>query len=200
MDFHVRAALIDRDLKILELLKPSENEFDVVATFKNACPRLVLKTEGATYVPLDAVAHVVEVKQTLEMPGLKSDLDKLNVLDKVAAQFSFGSFFHGDWTVMRPLKILFYYEAAIDTGSMIALLSQRSGWDMLAVFRDDLLLGNRSLPAFQRMKGNPSAENIAAIHPNALIQMLLVAAASMPSPPTVSTLQVFLGLLRIFRE
>jgi len=70
LDFHVRAALIDSDLKAFEVFSYGENEFDVIATYKSASPRIVLKVGDVKYIPFDSVALLIEVKQTLNKNNL----------------------------------------------------------------------------------------------------------------------------------
>lgn len=53
LDLHTRKVLLDRDLKAFEVFTEGQNEFDVVATFKNAMPRLVMKVGEMSYLPYD---------------------------------------------------------------------------------------------------------------------------------------------------
>ena len=41
-DLIIRVGTLDSELKVMSVLKPAENEFDVVALYKNAVPRLVV--------------------------------------------------------------------------------------------------------------------------------------------------------------
>ena len=80
-DFHVRVPLVDIELEALSVFSSSENEFDVVATYKTVVPRIVLKVHETSFLPYDAVAFIAEVKQTVTKAGLESDLKKFDKLD-----------------------------------------------------------------------------------------------------------------------
>ena len=62
-DFLVRVGVLDVDLDFKTMFNKKQNEFDVVAIYKNALPKLVY----SRFVPYDSVAFIAEVKQTLKL-------------------------------------------------------------------------------------------------------------------------------------
>ena len=82
-DFYNRVALVDAGGMYYRTFSPAENEFDVVATYKTAVPRVVIETEAIKYVPLDAVAFVIETKHSLTRRNLELGLRKFSKLLKL---------------------------------------------------------------------------------------------------------------------
>lgn len=190
-DFHTRKVLLDRDLKAFEVFDEGQNEFDVVATFRNASPRLVMKVGEVSYLPYDATALVIEVKQTLERTALKRDLDKLRKLDSFDTSGRFGTPFKTRFSIERPLKILFYYEEHIDENSLEELLTQYAqSWDMVLVLSDDILFGNRALPVVAKDLGD-SENMIICYHDYSLFYFLKLVNLSITVSPFVDALSVF---------
>lgn len=190
-DFHTRKVLLDRDLKAFEVFDEGQNEFDVVATFRNASPRLVMKVGGMTYLPYDGTAFVIEVKQTLEKTALKKDLDKLRKLDSFDTSGRFGLALKTPFSIERPLKILLYYEAHIDENSLEELLTQYAqSWDMVLVFSEDILYGNRTLPIVAKDLPD-SNKMIICYHNYSLFNFIRIIHLSFTVSPVVNTLRVF---------
>ena len=153
VDFHVRAAILDKSLVIYEHFTRKENEFDIVATFKTASPNIILKIRDIKYIPLEGIAFIIEVKQDLTKPNLEKDLKKYNKLNNIElerTEFPLSPLrgMPGDqYIVRRPIRILFYYENKIKTETLNKLLVKYSdSWDIVLVFNDDLLLGNTNIP------------------------------------------------------
>lgn len=151
-DFLLRKGVLDAELKALSVFKTSENEFDVVATFKDAVPKLVYEP----FVPYDSVAFIIEVKQTLDSSNLKKDLNKLDKLRTFKTGQKFPRYaypLHATFLKLtRPLRILFCYEARISRQRFSETLdSYKEAWDMLLVLSEDMVLLNTSLPAVPRV-------------------------------------------------
>jgi hypothetical protein len=194
-DFHVRSALLDRDMKALEAFAPAKNEFDVIATFKNACPRIVLEVGDTEFIPYDAVAFITEVKQTLTVTGLKEDLEKLNKLNSFDCSQRFGGItFTSSSSIERPLKTLFYLDATIAEDTLHAtLLSNVASWDLLLVLSKDEVLGNRELPIVREV--GIGKEKLEIFSPHSLLQFILLTESSMTLAPLTDTTPVFVKLL-----
>lgn len=79
-NFYTRVPLYDKELKCKNILRNEENEFDVVATYKNALPKIVLQRGKTPFIPYDSTAFITEVKQTLTKSNLNKDLKKLGKL------------------------------------------------------------------------------------------------------------------------
>jgi hypothetical protein len=190
-DFHTRKVLLDRDLKAFEVFDEGQNEFDVVATFRNASPRLVMRVGEMTYLPYDGTAFVIEVKQTLERTALKKDLDKLRKLDSFDTSGRFGTPFKTRFSIERPLKILFYYEAHIDENSLAELLDQYAqSWDLVLVVSKDILYGNKALPVVAKDL-HDSKDRIICYDDYSLFNFMKIIQFSITVSPIVNTLRVF---------
>ena len=154
-DFLVRVGILDVDLKIKSLLKPKQNEFDVVAIYKNAIPKLVYQR----LVPYDSVAFIVEAKQTLTLPSLKTDLEKFSNLDELRIDKyrlrllpKLMEMPGKETALKRPLRFLFYYEAEADDKEVHKLLCDEFGkiWDICVVFKENVVWLNSTLPLVNR--------------------------------------------------
>lgn len=194
-DFHTRNALLDRDLKALEIFASGENEFDVIATFKNACPRIVLEVDGVKFIPYDAVAFITEIKQTLSATHLKEDLEKLGKLNTFDCSERFGGItFTATSSIERPMKTLFYLDATIDEDTLhTMLLSNTESWDLLLVLSKDEVIGNRELPIVREVA--IGTDKLEVFSPHSLLQFILLTESSMTLAPVTDTEPVFLKLL-----
>jgi len=197
-DIHTRVALLDGDLRALEIFSSGENEFDVVATFKTMCPRIVLEIGDMRYVPYDGVAFLVEVKQTLTKRSLEEDLSKLDKVSQlgyywrecVTAELT------GRYKIDRPLRALFYHERRTDDKVLADLLSHYSSWDLLLVLSEDMLLANyETLPLIRAC--SPRTDRIIRLFPYPLLQFIMTIHASRSFPLYVNTSHVFLKLLSV---
>ena len=198
-DLHARVGLIDKDLGVFERFRPSENEFDVVATFKNACPGIILKIGETKMIPYDAVAFLVEVKQTLTEERLNHDINKLVRLNDFDCSGRFGLTFTGDFSINRPLKTLLYYESSISEQALTDILTANAGaWDLLVLFSGNLLYANPALPIVRANMSEPA--RIARMEHNPMLNYLLFVQSSMTLAPVTSTMRTFLELLRVSRE
>lgn len=146
-DFHVRVPLIDFELEAPSIFSSGENEFDVVSTYKTALPKIIFKAGETPYIPLDSVAFVVEVKQTLTSSVLQHDLEKMEKLNKLKTSNRFGVTISGAYAVEKPLKILFYYESEMPVTKAVEMLnSHTNAWDFMLILMDDIVFGNPNLP------------------------------------------------------
>jgi hypothetical protein len=144
-DFFVRRPILDINLRVESVLK-RKNEFDILATYKSAIPRLIYKIKDTNYIPYDSVAFITEVKQTLTKPNLKKDLEKFHKLDKLelGQRFKYMSF---PFLRQRPERILFYYERRANPSTILDLLSQKDfveSWDIVTILKDDILIINKT--------------------------------------------------------
>lgn len=137
-DFQIRVGMMDSELKVNTIFGSKENEFDIVATYKNAVPKLV----HHRLVPYDSVAFVIEVKQTLTLPNLEKDLGKLEKLSKLPVSnnrcglYTDKRIFKG-YRINRPLRILFYFEAEAKEDEVFKLLegSLAKSWDLCIILK-----------------------------------------------------------------
>ena len=193
-DLHLRVPIIDFELKTSEIFSSGENEFDVVSTYKTAVPRIVFKAEETAFVPYDAVAFLMEVKQTLNKGALKKDLEKLDKLNELHLGDRFGVTIGGGFNIQRPLRALFYYESEISDKTLLEMLNKyRSAWDLTMVFDDNMILANPLLPIIG--KGTPATE-IAVSKRYPLLQSMFIITASLPYPPIVNAWSLFMNLLK----
>jgi len=149
-DFHTRISIIDFLGFCFEEFKPIENEFDIVATYKTAVPRIILEHKKQKYIPYDSVAFIIQVKQDLDKGKLKSDLEKLKKIrslplypDRIPASVIYpNSLFVGGPSV-PPLNILFYLRRSISDEAIESLLKEfKDCWDFLVIVEDRKLLVN----------------------------------------------------------
>ncbi|HML03608.1 MAG TPA: DUF6602 domain-containing protein [Candidatus Bathyarchaeia archaeon] len=147
-EFLTRVGVIDNELKMNSTLISGENEFDVVAIHKNAVPKIVINR----FVPFDSVAFITEVKQTLTVENLESDLIKLGKLSllKVSDRSQIGNLpsnFNIE-KMRRPLRLLFYYEQKADFEKVKRLLEvdYKESWDLFVVLTQHLVICNTTMP------------------------------------------------------
>lgn len=188
-EFHTRVAILDYEGKALSVFNSGENEFDVAALFKNAVPRVVieLKNSGIRYVPLDAVAFLVEVAQTLNSQILEGDLKKFDKLSNLPLGNRFTMFIGRETTIQKPLKILIYYEDEIDKDSLVNnLISYGSAWDIMTLVKRDWVIINSNLPIVKRKE-----EPLIILNKNSLLKTMLVMVISLPYPSIVDASKLF---------
>lgn len=140
----IRMGILDAELKVLNALKPTENEFDVVGLYRNAVPKLVHRR----LVPYDSVAFIIEVKQTLTIPNLENDLakfEKIKSLKINPQRFNFNCWFPAD-LIKRPIRVLFYYESQADIEKVFGLLDSSDSWDLCIIVKDNNVLMNSTIP------------------------------------------------------
>jgi len=145
-DFLVRFGVLDVELKINSMLEPRKNEFDVIAVYKNAVPKMIHRR----FIPYDSVAFITEAAQTLTLQKLKADLTKLEKLS--CLQTGHRNMCHNSRTLMfpinRPLRMLFYYEskANADPVEQLLLHEHKDVWDILVILNSHFVIYNTTLP------------------------------------------------------
>jgi hypothetical protein len=155
-DFLTRFGVLDAELKANSIFKPIANEFDVVAIYKNAVPKL----KHHHLVQYDAVAFILEVKQTLRVWSLQKDLMKLKKLNELkvsARRFyryadprSLGK--NMKMIMPRPLRILLYYEGLKSKSSMEMVRKTLvddypDSWDIFMILKNiPIIVLNKTLP------------------------------------------------------
>lgn len=156
-DFLIRVGVLDVDLKVKSVLKAKQNEFDVVAIYKNAIPKLVYQR----LVPYDSVAFIAEAKQTLTLTTLKADLQKFSKLEELKVdsyRLHLLPRIHAVGMehpfLERPLRMLFYYEAKAKGEKVHQLLCGELGrfWDICVIFKKNVVLLNSTLPLVKTIK------------------------------------------------
>jgi len=160
-DFYNRAALIDAEGKYHETLSPSENEFDVVVIYKTAVPRIVIKIDAMKYIPLDAVAFIIETKQKLTRESLEQSLQKFSKLLRLpVSQKRISASLRGPGTVDTTyiLKIILSLQREISNDSLFSLITTyQDSWDIVTITPIDvenvsnsMLILNSKLPIVKR--------------------------------------------------
>lgn len=197
-EFYVRVPLIDFELDALSTFASGENEFDVVCTYKTAIPKIIYKAHETPFVPYDAVAFTVEVKQTLTKSALEKDLKKLDKLSKLKVGQRWGARFGGTYTIERPLKILFYYESEISLDALVEALNKyRNAWDFLMVLTENVTYGNPSLPIIGKRL---ETEKITRYVKYPLVHLMYLMMSSLPYPLVVDTSSLFINLLSLGKD
>lgn len=196
LDFHERAQILDADLAYMEVFARGGNNFDVVATYKTAVPKLAFTIEQTAFVPLDSVAFVVEVKQDISRSFLEDDLKKLEKFGKLKVTedrmaLTVGS----EFEVKKPLRILLYYSGSIDEGELEALLNNyEQHWDILIILQNDQIWASPCLPWTKHIFKTPRMY-YCPLH--ALYQGIILISTSLPAPIRVDTERLFYNLLMI---
>lgn len=194
-EFHVRVPLFDNELESLSLFPSDKNEFDVVATFNTAIPKIIFKAQGTSFIPYDAVAFVVETKKAVTKSALESDLDKFERLSKLkTGKTRFGiTSIGGKYTIKRPLRILFYYEKDINETTMFNLLKKyEKSWDLVVILEENFLIGNQALPTIgSRM----DVKTHMTFNRFPLLYLMFFTTTSIPCPPVVITWKLFTKLI-----
>lgn len=152
-DFHTRVSIIDFLGLCFEKFKPIENEFDIVATFRTAIPRIILQCKQQKFVPYDSVAFVIQVKQDLDKGKLKSDLEKLKRIRhlplnprRMPVGVEYQQRLYVGSTTMLPVNVLFYLRSSISNETIESLLKEfREFWDFLVIAEDGKLLINHRI-------------------------------------------------------
>ena len=193
--FHERCSLLDTHLRIGEVFSDAENEWDVVGTYKNAIPSMVLKREGAPIIPYDAVAFIIAVKQTLTQKHLEKDLDRYRRLSYVGYE-KLSSSIGGDATVDHPLRVLFYYEGKFEQESLMNLAIQHSSWDIAVSFKGESFIANSDLFLTKHLTGSIDKPLFKPPTSHVLPWLLLYLTACIPQPLRRDTSGLLFNLLK----
>ena len=196
VSIHDRCFLIDRNLDLLNTIPYDKNEFDIVATFNSACPKIVFQTDTLKYIPLDAVAFLIEVKQTITKPALKEDLDKMDYISKINTDGRFGVTFTGMYSVSHPMKILAYYDKQIDDKEFFDILIEHlEDWDAILLVEEDILYVNPRLPWVNKILNKFTIEKF---HPHALFWIILIISISLTISPMTNTASTFVNMWKSY--
>jgi len=192
-----RTAVIDSKLNCFDVLSAGENEIDVVASFRQAIPNLILKSGDMIWVPWDAVSFICEVKSSITKGSLESDLEKLAALTELGSTYRGGRFpqmtgrtslttgnnpnkrtVQSDVTVDHQLKCLVYDENKISGESLLEVATEFTEiWDLILIVDDNTILVSPELPfvdgwysRFQDIElENGDQINLAEAHPDVLV-------------------------------
>jgi hypothetical protein len=147
-DFFTRVGVLDNECTIHKFLKETSNEFDIVAIYQDAVPKVVFERR---LVPYDSVAFIIEVKKTLTLPFIKADLKKFEKLNNIRVSKQ-----HDKSMLNRPARALFYCESKIDKDELTNLLLEKEqAWDLCTILDKDVIILNRNLPLKKALsKGN----------------------------------------------
>jgi hypothetical protein len=199
-EFHVRSQIIDVNLDYLNIFSVGQNEFDIVATFRSASPKIIMRIGDAEYVPYDSVAFILEIKTKMDKTRLADDLEKLKKLALLPlTKTRFSLIIASDKFVMRPLRLLFYYESSIDETTESKLLTDYyEYWDVIYKIQNDEVILNSSLPAVKHiMSLHGINQNIIKWGGNnCAVVLLTIISSSVPTPLRVNIIETFLNLDR----
>ena len=193
--FHTRVPIIDANLEYETIFESGQNEFDVVATYKNALPRIIFEVQGTSFIPFDATAFITEVKQTLNKNSLEKDLAKMDKLAKIAL----GVYVHlpriqTQYSIARPIRILFYYQKEIDERLIWEYLEKfKDACDFLVMLDQNKVLLNRHLPITKKivedLKGSEGRSVIDQSYP--LLKLMYFLTMTVDYPMVVNAWEVF---------
>jgi hypothetical protein len=194
-DFYMRVPIYDANLEFRKLFRNEENEFDVVATYKNALPKIVMEIHKRQVIPYDAVAFVTEVKQTLTKPHLESDMDKLRRLSLLKlGQNVFIPPIRTQFSLARPLRILFYFERKVNEKLLWNSLAKSEHWcDFLVVADEDKVFLNRQLPITKQIVSNLKKQPESAVleQTHALLKLMYYLTMTIRYPILVNAWGIF---------
>jgi hypothetical protein len=198
-EFHVRAHLIDAEMEYLNIFSTGENEIDIIGTFSNALPRIILKVGDTRYVSYDAVAFTVDIKSRLDRQKLGQDLDKLSKISKLRkSPPAVGSVMYARSHFLdRPLRCLFYFEKSIDRIEMEKILDKYySAWDIILLIDNNEILLNGSLPIVKQIMSQNSLDGtiLSWGGDNCFIMLLNIISATIPVYLEVDVTKTFLNL------
>lgn len=195
LDFHIRSGIIDNDLQTLKKLSPQENEFDVVGTFKNSIPRIIIEKQGMKYVPLDSVAFISEVKQDLTKINLEKDLKKFSKISGLESEKRFGTSVRLKTSVNHVLKTLIYFNTKFR--NPLELLDRyKEHWDFIVMIKDDMFAINPKLPITGLWQQPEDRTKIPMIKNNALFYFMITLSGSFTySLSPIATHNTYLHML-----
>lgn len=165
-NINTRAAVIDEDLKVFDYFSSGENEIDVVATFRQAIPGIILKSGDMLWVPWDGVSFVCEVKSEVTKRNLEHDLEKLASLSELGPENYYNRFPQNsgatrlttgsrpnketvvtNTSVNHQLRCLVYDEYNTSGETLMDLASEFTDiWDIILLVDEGLILVSPELP------------------------------------------------------
>lgn len=194
-DIHTRAAIIDTNTKCFDYFTLGENEFDVIATFKQAKPQIVFEQNEMRWLPYNSVAFICETKSKLDSSSLTDDLEKVKKLRKISVSFEnrFGVTITGKYTAKHQLNFLVYDRTSIAQKTLLQKTQDNlSAWDAILLVEEDNILVNPKLPYSNIL---PKVESI-SISGNGLVHFIGLISGSVPHPTSVNTINTLFNLMR----
>lgn len=203
-----RSAIVDRNLNYNDILTDSENEFDVVATYKGSKPQIMFSVQSTDWVPYDAVAFVCEVKSNMTTRSLEDDLEKLNKLrnlddhseDRFSGPINTGTVGHPDMgesyssAVPRQLHLLVYDTCDVAQETYTDILSEYAeAYDMMLIIENDTAVLNPNTPITVLYGAEPN-EGM-HIDDYGLIVFLFGISIMTPNSPTINTSETLMNII-----
>lgn len=162
-DIYTNCSVMDTNLSCFdEFGNGVNNEVDVVSLFSHATPRIVLREGDMTWVPLEGVSFLCEIKSQVDKRRLSSDLKKLSILRNLELDPNdrFGVTVSGDYSVEHQIHCLVYDKSSISDDSLNSLLEDTDVWDLVLLVEDDVLIVNQTLPVQQFLMPVAAASQI----------------------------------------
>lgn len=214
-------SIMDMELKCFdEFRSSSQNEFDVVALFRQASPRVILKEGDVTWIPLSAVAFLCESKSKVDKGRLKSDLKKFQILRSIESDPDdrFPTKVHGDFNVDHQIHCLVYDKSEISNSTMTDLLEKYTdAWDIILVVETDTIILNSTVPYVDLLRNQAIGTQMDAISSdtdgdvvrkianpthnfmsvsNGFAWFMIVLSATIPVPLAIQTTELFTNLIK----
>jgi hypothetical protein len=165
-DIRTRTAVIDEYLECFDVFSAGTAEFDVVANFSQAVPRVILESGDMKWVPYDGTAFICEVKSEINTSKLEDDLAKLAKLKKIEADNQYNRFPNNsggtrmytepergqkknpqEIYVNHQLKCLVYDECSISESSLREIAETDTEiWDLILIADENILYVSPELP------------------------------------------------------
>lgn len=224
-DFNTKVVASDSNREVFKQFDfNGDEEIDVVATFKQSKPRVLLslgqEENSLKWVPFESMAFMCEIKANLTKKNLENDFKKLEPITKVSEGLEdrFGVTASGNYCVDYPLRCLVYDEESISQETMSKILENNiEFWDLILLVKKDLLIVNHKLPIAdyfknrleksnlfdgivdrQEIKGNEDAVQFYTVS-EGILWFLVAVSASIPDPIAVNTVESLLSVNDKFR-
>ena len=224
-NIRTRTAVVDRELKVFNVFGAGESELDVVATYKQAVPNIILQSGDMQWVPYDGVAFVSEVKSKLTASAIEADLvklAKLNTLgrDNISNRFNRkqtgitqltwpdedGNKQSRNVTINHQIKCLVYDKSSISGERLYnTLCFDTEVWDLVLIVDEELLLISPELPfveGWYRRTNIEGFENESEMFPEILVLpegivwFILLLSISIPRPLPFDATQALIQLIQ----
>lgn len=195
-EFHTNASLLDSKLNILDDMKASQNEFDVVGSYQVSNPRLILDLGENTWLPLTGVSLICELKSTLTKGNLGKDLKKFSKIKNLESSSEYAVENRTKYSLDHIMKILIYDETEIAETTKFELLeTNQNSWDLCLEVENDTLTLNPSLNIQELFETFPPTDVIGFQKGNALSTFLILIALSIPQPLQANSADTLISLV-----
>jgi len=193
--FFIRVPIYDEKIDSENIFTAKENEFDVVATYNNALPKTVFEFRKRRFVPYDATAFIIEVKQTLTKSNLNKDLEKLRKLSmlKLGGNVYIPSI-KTPFSIGRPARILFYYERKMKDKLLWDTLAKSRDWcNFLVVCNENKLVLSPHVPIVKQIVNDLGASPNRSVleQSHALLKLMYYLTMSVQYPIIVNAWGIF---------